>query len=82
MGPLADLRFDPEHADGIQRAIRWTDNMEGDKSRLVTNKSEEDLVYKEEVSKIDIHRTDKKPKATIKPFKLNLAESTGVPNIV
>ena len=56
MGPLADLRFEPDLADGVQKAIRWVDNGEGDKSKLVTNKSEEDLVYKEEVSKIDHHR--------------------------
>lgn len=80
MGPLAELKFGPD-MEHEQRAIRWIDNNENDKSKLVTNKSEEDLVYKEEVQKIDVHRTDVKPKSTIKPFALDMAFVTGVSSI-
>ncbi len=82
MGPLADLRFDPNDNEK-SRAIKWLDNDEADKTKLVTNKSEEDLIYKEEVDLVDVHRRKAKgPKSTIKPFDLNLAEITGVSNIV
>ena len=57
MGPLADLRYSPENNDEALAAIKWVDNGENDKTKLVTNKSEEDLVYKEEVSKINAHRS-------------------------
>lgn len=32
------------------------DNFENDKQKLVTNKSEDDLIYKEEPGVIDIHK--------------------------
>lgn len=78
MGPLADLRFQPEQQENEQHKIKWIDNNENDKKKLVTNKSEEDLVYKEEVQKIDLHRSKSSNKSTIKPFKLNLSDVTGV----
>lgn len=50
MGPLADLRIGP-NPDGSEyqqiAAIKWLDNLENDKIKLVTNKSEDDLIYKE-----------------------------------
>ena len=52
-----------------------------DKTKLETNKSEEDLLCKEVVEAINTHRTLSKVKATIKPFILNLEEVTGVFNI-
>ena len=36
--------------------LKWVDNNGDDKTKLVTNKSEEDLIFKEEVAKIEIHR--------------------------
>jgi hypothetical protein len=68
-------------ADEQLQAIRWLDNQENDKVKLVTNKSEDDLIYKEEVPKVDNHRVKGKAKSIMKPFKLNLAEVTGIPNI-
>jgi hypothetical protein len=58
------------------------DNNEDDKSKLVTNKSVEDLIFKEEVGMIEIHRTKNASKSTIKKFELNMEEVTGVPNIM
>jgi hypothetical protein len=52
MGPLADLRYEPEDPENNNRQITWVDNNGTDKTKLVTNKSEEDLVYKEEVDKV------------------------------
>jgi hypothetical protein len=54
------------------------DNKENDKIRLVTNKSEDDLIYKEQVDKVDNHRVRSKSKSIMKPFKLNLADVTGI----
>ena len=48
---------------------------------MVTNKSEDDLVYKEEVGVVENHKGSKLPKRTIKPFELNMEDVTGVPNI-
>lgn len=48
MGPLADLKFGPD-IEHFPRAVKWVDNNENDKAKLVTNKSEEDLVYKDDV---------------------------------
>ena len=50
MGPLADLRIGPNPDGSIPEqivAIKWLDNLENDKIKLVTNKSEDDLIYKE-----------------------------------
>jgi hypothetical protein len=81
MGPLADLRILSGEAntqdDPPSQGIRWLDNHENDKVRLVTNKSEDDLIYKEEVSKIDNHRV-KFAKSIMKPFQLNMSEVTGI----
>ena len=79
MGPLADLRFGPD-IDSQQTAVRWVDNFENDKQKLVTNRSEDDLVYKEEPGTIDIHKQANNFKPCIKPFKLNMDEVTGVEN--
>lgn len=48
----------------------------------MTNKSEDDLVYKEEVPKINLHREQKFVKSSMKPFDLKLDEVTGVNNIL
>jgi hypothetical protein len=42
----------------------------------------EDLIFKEEVGMIEIHRTKNASKSTIKKFELNMEEVTGVPNIM
>lgn len=42
--------------------------MENDKTRLVTNKSEDDLIYKEEVGLVERHRIVSNVKPSIKPF--------------
>mmetsp|Transcript_32504 Transcript_32504/g.31750 ORF Transcript_32504/g.31750 Transcript_32504/m.31750 type:complete len:91 (-) Transcript_32504:2065-2337(-) len=81
MGPLADLKFDLDDNDGEQKVVKWVDNGEMDKTKLVTNKSEEDLLCKEEVEAIITHRSSSQVKATLKPFLLNLEEVTGVLNI-
>jgi hypothetical protein len=48
----------------------------------VTNKSEDDLIYKEEVGKIETHKdTERRVKRTIKPFQQTLSDVTGVQNI-
>ncbi len=62
----------------MSTAIRWLDKNENDKIKLVTNKSEDDLIYKEEVGKVDNHRNIKDTKSIMKPFKLNFAEVTGI----
>jgi len=80
MGPLADFRAS-QGADG-PRAIRWIDDDQDDKARLVTNKSEHDLIYKDQVSRIETHRGPSRlVKRIIKPFQQTLAEVTGVENI-
>lgn len=56
MGPLADLRILERGNEKLNTAIKWIDNNENDKIKLVTNKSDDDLIYKEEVGKIDNHR--------------------------
>lgn len=38
--------------------VKWLDNGDNDKSKLITNKSEDDLIYKEEVTKIERHRNE------------------------
>lgn len=60
MGPLADLRIGLDTVEEQKTAIKWLDNNEGDKAKLVTNKSEDDLIYKEEVGPIDNHRLQEK----------------------
>jgi hypothetical protein len=83
MGPLADLRNNGEIDVPQIQAIKWLDGEENDKAKLVTNKSEFDLIYKEEVGLITVHREKASGvKATIKPFVLNMEENTGVPNIM
>ena len=67
MGPLADLKIHPDN-EKLQNAIRWIDNMENDKTKLVTNKSEDDLIYKEEVGQVERHKVGKNVKPSIKPF--------------
>lgn len=56
MGPLADLRvFNNEGIEDTEpqvAAIKWLDGHENDKIKLITNKSEDDLIYKEEVGAI------------------------------
>ena len=82
MGPLADFRAGPSSESQQQRGIRWSDDNEDDKARLVTNKSEHDLIYKEEVGQIEVHRDKSRVvKRIIKPFRQTLAEVTGVENI-
>lgn len=81
MGPLADLRMNIEGDPPQITAIRWLDANENDKAKLQTNKSEFDLIYKEEVFPITNHKEKQAVKATIKPFVLNMEENTGVPNI-
>lgn len=83
MGPLADLRV--FHENGTEdtspqiAAIKWLDNNQNDKMKLVTNKSEDDLIYKEDPGVIDAHKeVTKKPKRAIKLFELNLSDVTGV----
>lgn len=45
----------------------------------MTNKSEDDLIYKEDPGVIDTHKeVTKKPKRAIKLFELNLSDVTGV----
>ena len=66
----------------LLKAIKWVDNWENDKAKLVTNKSEDDLIYKEDIPKIEIHRIKSLNKPTLKPFILDLAGITGVHNIV
>jgi acetaldehyde dehydrogenase (acetylating) len=82
MGPLADLRMSGENDPPYRQAIKWLDGEENDKAKLVTNKSEFDLIYKDEVAPITVHRSKSSVKATIKPFVLNMEENTGVPNIM
>lgn len=82
MGPLADLRVNPESDDGpASTAVRWLDENKNDKNKLVTNKSEDDLIYKELVNKVEVHKNQPSAKPIMKPFKLNLAEVTGVHNL-
>jgi hypothetical protein len=58
-----------------------TSNIIEDKTKLVSNKSEDDLIYKEEATLplIETHKNKKPNKSTIKPFHLNMAEVTGIP---
>lgn len=90
MGPLADFRG---HLGGLERQgkLRWIDNGEGDKQKLRTNNSEDDLIikiYEAEqpgngvLTKQENHRLTRKmpTKATIKAFKQSLSEVTGVAN--
>lgn len=77
MGPLADLKFGPD-IEHYPRSIKWLDNMENDKTKLITNKSDDDLVYKEAVEEVKVHREKKNTKSNIKPYKLDMAEVTGV----
>jgi hypothetical protein len=46
---------------------------------LVTNKSEDDLIYKEKPDAVENHKeVERKPKKIIKKYELNLSEVTGV----
>lgn len=82
MGPLSDLRIGNDGVDIQKTAIRWLDNNEGNKAMLQTNKSDDDLIYKEEVDPINNHRDlSKQYKRIIKPFQQTLAGVTGVHNI-
>ena len=47
----------------------------------MTNKSEDDLIYKEEVHKVENHRVKNKAKPIMKPFKLDMALVTGIPGL-
>lgn len=47
MGPLADLKN--HNNDNQKQFIRWLDNCENDKLKLVTNKSDDDLINKDEI---------------------------------
>ena len=47
----------------------------------MTNKSEDDLIYKEEVQKVENHRVKNKAKPIMKPFKLDMAVVTGIPGL-
>lgn len=84
MGPLADLRV--FHENGTEdtspqiAAIKWLDNNQNDKVKLITNKSEDDLIYKENPGVVDNHKapTKKPSKRTIKKFQINLSDVTGV----
>ena len=80
MGPLADLKFGPD-IEHQPRAVKWVDNNENDKTKLVTNKSEDDLVYKENVDVVNVHRDKSQGKSNIKPYNLNMVEVTGVPKL-
>ena len=69
MGPLVDLRLSPSiNLENQVKTIKWVDGEVEDKAKLVTNKSEDDLLYKEEVDKINLHREKNVNKASIKPF--------------
>ncbi len=82
MGPLADLRIHENTDQQQSRTVKWTDNEENDKERLRTNKSEDDLVCKDEIHQIDCHRKNNLArKKSIKPFTLNMTEVTGVQEI-
>jgi len=78
MGPLADLKMGQENDSEKKQAIRWLDNNENDKGKLVTNKSDDDLIYKEQVELVKTHKRSASTKATIKPFSLSIAKVTGV----
>ena len=82
MGPLSDLRYTPgQTAEGlVPSTIKWLDNGQNHKTKLVTNNSEDDLVYKEEVAAIGTHRQSSNTKSIIKPFNLVMANVTGAPN--
>lgn len=48
MGPLAEFTKEQfANPEIVNQTIKWLDNNENNKEKLVTNKSEEDLVYKE-----------------------------------
>ena len=77
MGPLADLKFGPD-IEHFPKTLKWIDNFEGNKAKLITNKSEDDLVYKEEVPAVEVHKNKSAVKSSMKPYQLNMAVVTGV----
>lgn len=60
------------------QAIRWLDNNEGDKAKLVTNQSQDDLIYKENPGQVEVHKKDVGTKKIIKQYQLNMSDVTGV----
>lgn len=60
------------------QAIRWLDNNEGDKAKLVTNQSQDDLIFKENPGQVEVHKKDNGTKRIIKQYQLNMSDVTGV----
>ena len=52
MGPLAEFKG-IDQAEEASQKIRWLD--EGDTKKLVTNKSDDDLINKDTVGPVDVH---------------------------
>lgn len=89
MGPLPVPSLESAKADkgeNRQTAIKWIDDGKGDKEKLKTNKSQEDLIIKAEdpskLQRIVCHKKTEKNtrKSSIKPFKIDNNKLTGLEN--
>lgn len=83
MGPFPPADIDSKNPP-YTPALKWTDDCKNDKKLLKTNKSEEDLELKDlnNLPKVTAHRDKPKSclKNTIKPFKLDVNQLTGIKN--
>ena len=84
MGPLAPQE-EPNGGESKKTALKWLDNMDGDKldkEKLVTNKEDDDLIYKEadKIEKVKIHHKEKQLKPAIKKYQMDTNKVTGIAN--
>jgi hypothetical protein len=89
MGPFPPADLDQKGLPAHVPALKWIDEPKDldkdlDKKKIKTNKSEEDLELKDldNLNKVTVHRDKPKSclKNTIKPFKIDVNQLTGIKN--